>query len=468
MEIVAGRHPGTRAPGDLVDPEAEVLGQAGGEDAVGFVLAEDGRREESDRFGGGLDEAEKEAGFAGKAQGDGHGGDDREGEQGEAEADEGGPADGRARGPGRTSRIAGEAGFGADAGDGLGHLAGRGEPLGDVLGQGPFEDADAAVRCSGREGREGLRVAVDDSVGQRVLVRAVERKRPGQHLVEDDAEGPDVGAGVDVLAAELFGRHVGDGADGPALAGQAGLSRDLGQPEVGHPGDAFLGDEDVGRLDVPVDDAVGVGGGQAVGDLRGEREGLGGGERAALDLGPEALAVAKGHGDEHAPVLALPDLVDGADVGIVEDRGRLGLVDEALAGLVVVGQLEGQELEGHGAPQLDVVGLVDDAHAAAADLAEDTVLARDDSSGQEAAGDRVDGRGQGGRAGGRFGRGRRAGRERRRGLGRAGVGAGVGLRASGRGGGGAAGGDERRGAQSAEARRVRIHGLALRAIDGGQ
>ena len=102
--------------------------------------------------------------------------------------------------------------------------------------------------------------------------------------------------------------------------------------------------------------------------------------------------MAEGHGDEHAAVLAFSDLVDGADVGVVEDRGGLGLVDEALAGLGVVRELGREELERDGAAELEIVGLVDDAHSAPADLAEDAVLAGDNRPGGKAAGERLDGR----------------------------------------------------------------------------
>ena len=93
----------------------------------------------------------------------------------------------------------------------------------------------------------------------------------GGHLVEHDAEREQVGARIDILAARLLGRHVGDGADvvpttlvkcsararlggGAALVGRA-LGRQLGQAEVEHLHLAAAGDEDVGRLDVAMDDA---------------------------------------------------------------------------------------------------------------------------------------------------------------------------------------------------------------------
>ena len=45
---------------------------------------------------------------------------------------------------------------------------------------------------------------------------AVEQARAGQHLVEHDAERPDVGALVDSLALGLLGRHVRRGAEDDA------------------------------------------------------------------------------------------------------------------------------------------------------------------------------------------------------------------------------------------------------------
>ena len=63
----------------------------------------------------------------------------------------------------------------------------------------------------------------------------------------------------------------------------------------------------------------------------------------------------------------LAGLVDRDDVGVV-DRGReVGLAVEPRAEVGVVGQLVGQQLERHLAPQFALLGEVDDAHAAAAE-----------------------------------------------------------------------------------------------------
>ncbi len=73
--------------------------------------------------------------------------------------------------------------------------------------------------------------------------------------------------------------------------------------------------------------------------------------------------------------IVLADLVDGDDVRVVEPGDGLGLVAEP-ADLVVGGQRGGPDhLQGDGAVQADLSGLVDDAHAAAAELGLDLVVA---------------------------------------------------------------------------------------------
>ena len=92
--------------------------------------------------------------------------------------------------------------------------------------------------------------------------RALERRAAGEHLVEDRAQGVDVGGGRDVggRAAGLLGGHVARRAHDVAGAGQARLAlHQLGQAEVGDLRDALVGEHDVGRLDVAVDDPVLVG-----------------------------------------------------------------------------------------------------------------------------------------------------------------------------------------------------------------
>ncbi len=134
-----------------------------------------------------------------------------------------------------------------------------------------------------------------------------------------------------------------------------------------------LRDQDVAGLDVPVDQAVLVGGVEGGGDLRGDPYGVR--QRQWSAQVEEAAQVAAGdvpHGDvEHSVRLA--GLEDRHDVRVVDRRGHLGLVGEALAEGVVAGEFGGEQLEGDRALQAQVAGPVDDGHATAPDLALDEI-----------------------------------------------------------------------------------------------
>jgi hypothetical protein len=77
---------------------------------------------------------------------------------------------------------------------------------------------------------------------------------------------------------------------------------------------------------------------------------------------------------EHAIVLA--HAVHGNYVGVVHAGGRFRLALEALLLLGIQHRLDGQHLEGNVAAQRFLLGLVDDAHAASANLAQDAEVAQ--------------------------------------------------------------------------------------------
>ena len=72
--------------------------------------------------------------------------------------------------------------------------------------------------------------------------------------------------------------------------------------------------------------------------------------------------------------MVLANFVNGADVGMIQSRGGAGLTPEALERLGIVRQAVWQKLEGDKAVELDVLGLIDDAHPAAADFFQDSVM----------------------------------------------------------------------------------------------
>ena len=70
------------------------------------------------------------------------------------------------------------------------------------------------------------------------------------------------------------------------------------------------------------------------------------------------------HDEVELPVL-LAGAVDRDDVGVVDRRRHPRLALEALAEVGVGGAVGGDQLERDGAPEIELDGAVDDAHAAA-------------------------------------------------------------------------------------------------------
>ena len=95
---------------------------------------------------------------------------------------------------------------------------------------------------------------------------------------------------------------------------------------------AAPGDENIGGLDVAMDDALPVGGVEGVGDFDGERNEPVDFEGTAGNLVLEGDAVKVFHGDETL-IAEFSDFIDGADVGMVQRGGGAGFAAKALEGL---------------------------------------------------------------------------------------------------------------------------------------
>src|SRR6201993_1284183 len=79
------------------------------------------------------------------------------------------------------------------------------------------------------------------------------------------------------------------------------------------------------------------------------------------------------HGDE-AGTIALADLIDSADVGMVESRGGAGFSPEAFERGSVLSDVIGKEFQGDEPTEREVFGFVDHTHAATAELLENAVV----------------------------------------------------------------------------------------------
>src|SRR6202035_2226958 len=85
------------------------------------------------------------------------------------------------------------------------------------------------------------------------------------------------------------------------------------------------------------------------------------------------LPLEKLHRDESISIV-LVDLVNGADVGMVQGRSGLRLPLEAAERLRVFCDIIGKELQRHKAFQLGVLGLVDDTHPTSAEFLDNPVV----------------------------------------------------------------------------------------------
>ena len=215
----------------------------------------------------------------------------------------------------------------------------------------------------------------------------MERPLPGEQLVEDRAEGEYVRSDIGLASAHLLGRHVADGPEDDARLGARGRRRQvrrlaalfemrqLGQSEVQDFDPAALRDEDVLRLQVPVNDPLLVRGGEAVGDLEGVvdrlalRE-LSAGERRAQCLSLEQLL------DDVGRSIVRPDVVNSRDVGVVQDPGGARLLLESAQAVRVGGERRRQDLDRDLAPQSWVLRPVDFAHSPRAQRRDDLVGAQ--------------------------------------------------------------------------------------------
>src|SRR5580704_1085472 len=135
---------------------------------------------------------------------------------------------------------------------------------------------------------------------------------------------------------------------------------------------APFGDENVSGFDVAMDNALGMCGVEAVGNFDGQGEnslviqGLAGDEMFQGD------AIEVLHGDERL-VFVLSDVVNGADIGMVESGGGTSFAPETFQRLRVLGYVIGKKLKRNETAQFGVLSLVNHPHTAATKLFEDAI-----------------------------------------------------------------------------------------------
>ncbi len=246
----------------------------------------------------------------------------------------------------------------------------------------------AVVRVTGHRGLEQRREPTGLGQAWRLLVHdAVERthqvvadlvrRTSGEGVEQGGAQGPDVAGGRGHLTGRHLGREVGRGAGDQAGLGQRGVRLGARDAEVRELHLAALGDEDVRRLHVAVDDARGVRRGQGVGRLPED-----GGGQVGRECSVPLHQARQGHALDvlhHQPALvALGDQVeDGHHVRMVEPGRKpcLPLGAHEVRGLAARGRAD--PLDRDVAAQVLVASEPDRAHAASTDLPVEGVSACD-------------------------------------------------------------------------------------------
>ena len=165
------------------------------------------------------------------------------------------------------------------------------------------------------------------------------------------------------LAQDKLGGEVGDGPDQGARAG--GRRDGAGQAEVAELDPAVVGDQDVFRLDVPVDQAGGVGGAEAFDDRIDQGQGQPRRQGALVvdDVAQRVALDVLHHQIGEPAVFAL--VQDAHDVRVGEPGGGLGFAAQPVQELRVVGQMGMEDLQRDIALQPLVRGEVDGGHPAA-------------------------------------------------------------------------------------------------------
>ena len=275
---------------------------------------------------------------------------------------------------------------GARLGEGAAELSGIRGPVVGVLRRRP---EDEGVE-SGTQPRHPFRrrrhrvvdVPVGDLDGHVVGVGL----RPGEHLVEHDADGVEVGAGVGTGAGDELGGDVADGADEGLRRRRRGDG--AGEPEIGELDLAVGAEQDVVGFEVAVDDARGVDRLEGGEDRVEDDDRLPRGERSAVLELPAQRHRGQVLHDEVDDVAVARLIVDGHEVGVGEATGVDRLPAEPLDERLIGDEVLVHDLDRDLAVEAQVGSAVDHRHAAAGDLRVDPVAVVEDHA-DERIGQRV-------------------------------------------------------------------------------
>ena len=256
------------------------------------------------------------------------------------------------------------------------------EQCGEASGVRPLVGIQRPGRLQGRP-QHAQSLGHRDGIGHPGHQRADGRVDGERHLAghgfdEHEGQRVHVAAPGQRAALGLLGRGVAGGAQhGAGGLGDGGVGQCPGEAEVGDAQALVVAEQQVGGLQVPVDQALAVGVVQTLGGLEPDERRLRQAQPSApVEHGPQGTA-ADELGDEERHLLVAP-VVDGQQVGVVEAGRDLCLGVEPADEAVVVGVGLVQQLDGDPAPEPGVLGQVDLRRGPRPDGRQEAVAARED------------------------------------------------------------------------------------------
>jgi len=150
----------------------------------------------------------------------------------------------------------------------------------------------------------------------------------------------------------------------------------LSQTEIQHLHLPARRKKNIRRLDVTMDDSLGMRGIERVGELYRNVEQAVGWQRAGVKLLIEVLSLEQFHRDERLHVLALCffDRVDRTNIRMIQRRCGARLQQKTIERVLIARQLRRQELQRNFASEVQVFRLVHHSHATAAQLTRDAIV----------------------------------------------------------------------------------------------
>jgi hypothetical protein len=148
----------------------------------------------------------------------------------------------------------------------------------------------------------------------------------------------------------------------------------LGETEIQNLEATVVGDEEIGGLQIAMNNRVIVGSDESRDKLKGEIEEFGFREGTGGELGAERTARNVFHYQEIGAALSI-EIVNGGDIGMIEFRKRAGLIVETMASGFISDGAGMEKLKSNVAVKVGIAGQINDTHAAAANFVEDVVVA---------------------------------------------------------------------------------------------